>query len=144
MKMVSIEKFNLKKTKRRVYRYFMDLERLEWEQARLNVQKGLTAKYDISNENNRQGYIATGKDEFNLKAKEEKNEELEKHLEGYHWAKSILSEQELQYIIEYFANRKYEDEVVDLLGFSGSDSRAFRALKRKSIYKFAYVLNLVV
>jgi len=144
VKMVSIEKFNLKKTKRRVYRYFMDLERLEWEQARLNVQKGLTAKYDISNENNRQGYIATGKDEFNLKAKEEKNEELEKHLEGYHWAKSILSEQELQYIIEYFANRKYEDEVVDLLGFSGSDSRAFRALKRKSIYKFAYVLNLVV
>ena len=144
MKMVSIEKFNLKETKRKVYHYFMDLERLEWEQARLNVQKGLTAKYDISNENNRQGYIATGKDEFNLKAKEEKKEEIEKHLEGYQWAKSILSEQELQYIIEYFANRKYEDEVVDLLGFSGSDSRAFRALKRKSIYKFAYVLNLVV
>jgi len=104
----------------------------------------LTAKYDIASENNRKGYVAAGKDEFNLKAKEEKKEELEKHLEGYQWAKSILSEQELQYITEYFVNGKYEDEVVGLLGFSGSDSRAFRELKRKAIYKFAFVLNLVV
>jgi len=59
-------------------------------------------------------------------------------------AKSILSEQEQLYITEYFINGKYEDEVVELLGFSRSDSRAYRSLKRKAIYKFAYVLNLVV
>ena len=144
MKILFMEKFNLKETKKKINRYFSDLEKLEWEQARLNIQKGLTAKYDVANENNKQGYVATGKDEFNMKAREAKKEELEKHLEGYQWAKSILSEQELQYITEYFENGKYEDEVVDLLGFSGSDSRAFRDLKRKAIYKFAYVLNLVV
>ena len=144
MKMSFVEKFNLKETKRKVNHYFMEIERLEWEQARLNVQKGLTTKYDIANENKRQGYIATGKDEFNLKAKEAKKEELEKHLAGFEWAKSILSEEELQYIIEYFMNGKYEDEVVGLLGFSDSDSRAFRDLKRKAIYKLAYVLDLVV
>ena len=144
MKISFMEKFNLKETKRKVNHYFMDLERLEWEQARLNVQRGLTAQYDMANENSRQGYVATGKDEFNLKAKEEKKDELEKHLEGYRWAKSILTEQELQYITEYFVNGKFEDEVVGLLGYSGSDSRAFRDLKRKAIYKFAYVLNLVV
>ena len=144
MKISFMEDFNLKETKRNVNQYFMDLERLEWEQARLNIQRGLTAKYDITNENNEQEYVSVGKDEFNLIAKEEKKEELEKHLAGYHWAKSILSEQEQRYIIEYFVNGKYEDEVVDLLGFSGSDSRTFRNLKRKAIYKFAYVLNLVV
>ena len=135
------EKFDLKETKRKVRHYFIDLERLEWEQARLNVQRGLTANHDIASRNE---YVAIGKDEFNLSAKEEKEEELEKHLAGYHWAKSILSEQEQRYILEYFLNRKYEDEIVDLLGFGRSDSRAFRNLKRKAIYKFAYVLNLVV
>ena len=144
MKISFMEKFNLKETKKKINRYFSDLEKLEWEQARLNIQKGLTAKYDVSNENSRQGYVATGKDEFNMKAREAKKEELEKHLEGYQWAKSILSEQELQYITECFVNGKYEDEVVGLLGFNGSDSRAFRDLKRKAIYKFAYVLNLVM
>jgi len=97
-----MENFNLKETKRKVNHYFMDLERLEWEQARLSVQKGLTAQYDIANENDRQEYVAVGKDEFNLSAKEEKREELEKHLNSYRWAKSILSEPEQLYITEYF------------------------------------------
>jgi len=139
-----IEKFDLKETKKKVNHYFMELERLEWEQARLSAGKGLTAKYDVAYENNRQGYVATGKDAFSLSAKEGKKKEIEKHLAGYQWAKSILSEQELQYITECFVNGKYEDEVVGLLGFNGSDSRAFRDLKRKAIYKFAYVLNLVM
>ena len=144
MKMSFAEDFNLKETKRNVNHYFMDLERLEWEQARLNIQRGLTAQYDIANENNEQEYVSVDRDEFNLIAKEENTEELKKHLAGYHWAKSILTEQEQRYIIEYFVNGKYEDEIVDLLGFSDSDCRAFRNLKRKAIYKFAYVLNLVV
>jgi len=54
-----------------------------------------------------------------------------------------LSEQEQRYITEYFVNGKYEDEVVGLLGYSGSDSMGFRNLKRKAIFKFAYVLSLV-
>ena len=50
----------------------------------------------------------------------------------------------LLYIMEYFINRKYEDELVDLLGFNNSDSIEFKKLKRSAIYKFADFLNLVV
>ena len=140
----NLDSFNLKETKKKVNDYFMDLERLKWEEARLNVQRGLTANYDVSTEDKKGAYVATGTDEFNLSAKENKSEELQKHLAGYHWAKSILSEQEQRYITEYFVNGKYEDEVVGLLGYSSHVSRPFRNLKRKAIYKFAYVLNLVV
>lgn len=135
------EKFDMKETKRKLHHYFMDLERLEWEQARLNIQQGLTSKHD---ENQRQDYVTVGKDEFNLLAKDEKNEEVEKYLASYNLAKSILSKDEQQYITEYFVNKKREDELADLFYYSGSDSRAFRDLKRRAVYKFAYVLNLVV
>ena len=147
MKMSLTEKldsFNLKETKDKVSGYFAELKELEWEQARLNVQNGLIAKYEASEEDKSQPYVTVGKDEFNLSAKAEKDEELEKHLSGYRWAKSILSEQEQLYITEYFKNGKYQDEVVGLLGYNGSDDRGFRNLKRRAIYKFAYVLNLVV
>ena len=140
----NLESFNLKETKKKVSDYFMDLEKLEWEQARLNVQSGLIARCDEVTADKTQAYVTTGKDEFNLSARAEKEEELKKHLAGYYWAKSILSEQEQLYITEYFVNGKYEDEVVDLLGYSSHTSRPFRSLKRKAIYKFAYVLNLVV
>jgi len=140
----NLDSFSLRNTKKRVKGYFKDLDRLEWEQARLDIQKGLTAKHNVANESKKQSYVATGADEFNLSAKEEKRKELANHLAGYQWAKDILSEQEQLYITEYFINGKYEDEVVGLLGYSGSDSMGFRNLKRKAIYKFAYVLNLVV
>jgi len=140
----SLDNFNLRETKKKVNDYFSDLDRLEWEQARLAIQRGLTAQYDVANEDKNGAYVAIGKDEFNLSAKEEKRKELANHLAGYQWAKSILSQQEQQYITEYFINGKYEAEVVGLLGYKGSDSMAFRNLKRKAIYKFAYVLNLVV
>ena len=140
----TLDNFNFRETKKRVNDYFSDLDRLEWEHARLSIQRGLTAKYDAVNENQGQGYVTTGADEFNLSAKEEKRKELANHLAGYQWAKNILSEQEQLYITEYFINGKYEDEVVGLLGYRGSDSMGFRNLKRKAIYKFAYVLNLVV
>jgi len=139
-----IDSYDYLKTKRNVNNYFSDLEELKWEQARLSVQNGLITNYDISNENAKQPYIRVGKDEFNLSAISEKNNELKKHLSGYYWAKSILTEQEQLYIMEYFANGKYEDEVIGLLGYSHPDSTAFRKLKRRAIYKFAYVLNLVV
>jgi len=140
----NLDSFNLRETKKRVNDYFSDLDRLEWEQARLDIQRGLTAKYEAIDENQGQGYVTTGADEFNLSAKEEKRKELANHLVGYQWAKDILSGQEQRYITEYFINGKYEDEVVGLLGYKGSDSMGFRNLKRKAIYKFAYVLNLVV
>ena len=140
----NLDSFNLKETKKKVQNYFKDLEKLKWEQARLNVQKGLIAKCDIASGDKEQSYIAIDRDEFNLSAQAEKDEEIQKHLAGYYWAKSILSQQEQLYIVEYFINGRYQDEVVGLLGFNGSDDRAFRSLKRKAIYKFAYVLNLVV
>ena len=140
----NLDSFDLKETKRKVTDYFSELEKLKWEQARLNVQRGLTTNYDISNEDKNQKYVAIGKDEFNLSAKAEKSEELRRHLAGYYWAKSILSEQEQLYITEYFINGKYQDEVVGLLGYTGYTSRPYINLKRRAIYKFAYVLNLVV
>jgi len=140
----TIDSFNIKETKERISSYFSDLDRLELEQARINIQRGLIARYEASDEDKTQAYVSTGVDEFNLSAKENKNKEIEKHLSGYYWAKSILSAQEQLYIIEYFKNGKYEDEVVGLLGYNGIDDRGFRKLKRTAIYKFAYVLDLVV
>ena len=140
----NLDSYNIKETKKKVKDYFRDLEKIKWEQARLDVQRGLIAKYKISPEDKNKAYIIVRKDEFNLSAKENKNEELQKQLAEYYFAKSILSEEEQAYIIEYFINGKYEDEVVDLLGYNGTDDRGFRKLKRYAIYKFAYVLNLVV
>lgn len=139
-----IDSFDLGRTKRNVNHYFETLEELKWERAKLRAQKGLTANYEIAPENHIQPYITVGKDTFNLAALETKDEEIAKHLSDFYWAQSILTKQEQLYITEYFVNGKYEDEVIGLLGFTTSDSRAFRKLKRRAIYKFAYVLNLLV
>ena len=37
--------------------------------------------------------------------------------------------------MEYFVNRKYEDQIVDLLGFTTNDSLAFKKLKRSAVYR---------
>ena len=140
----NLEKFNFEETKRKVNNYFIDLERLEWEWTKLNVQKGLTANYDFSVEYRKQPYVSIGKDAFNLSAKELTEEELKKYISNYYWAKSVLSEAEQLYIIEYFINRKYEDEIIDLLGFNNSDSNEFKKIKRSAVYKFADFLNLLV
>ena len=140
----TISNYNFGETKRNINNYFDNLEQLRWEQARLNAQKGLTADYDFSIENKNHKNISIGRDQFNLSALETKDGEIKKHLLGFHWAKSILSEQEQLYIIEYFVNHKYEDEIVELLEFNCNDGSAFRRLKRQAIYKFAYVLNLLV
>ena len=139
-----LDSFDLRETKRNINNYFDNLEKLEWDQAKLNAQKGLTTNYDLSLENKNQSFIKIGKDDFNLSAIEDKDGEIKKHLAGFYWAKSILSEQEQLFITEYFANGKYEDEVVGLLGFNNSESRIFQRIKRRTIYKFAYVLNLLV
>jgi hypothetical protein len=100
----NIGDFNLIETKKKVSNYFMVLEKLEWEPARLNVQRGLVAKHKVADESKKQPYVVAGADEFNLSAKEAKAEKLKKHLSGYYWAKSILTAQEQLYITEYFVN----------------------------------------
>ena len=136
--------FDLEETKRNVNDYFINLERMEWELAKLTAQNGLVANYDFENEYINQPYIPIGKDVFNLSAIQNKEEELKKIISSYYWAKTVLSEKEQFYIAEYFVNRKYEDELVDLLGFNNSDSVEFKKLKRSAIYKFADFLNMVV
>ena len=140
----NLEGFNFEETKKNVNSYFMNLETLEWEWAKLNAQKGLTANYDFETEYSRQPYSSIGKDILNLSAKELKEDELKEYISNYYWAKSVLSDVEQLYIAEYFVNRKYEDEIIDLLGFNNSDSNEFKKLKRSAIYKFADFLSILV
>ena len=140
----NLKQFNFEKTKKNVNDYFVNMENLKWEWAKLNAQKGLTANYDFSVEYRRLPYISIGKDILNLSAKECTEEELKVYIANLHWATSILSDVEQLYIMEYFVNRKYEDEIVDLLGFNNSDSNEFKKLKRSAIYKFADFLSLLV
>ena len=53
----TIDSFNLKETKDKVSNYFTDLQKLEWEHARLNVQRGLIAKYEATEEDKNQPYV---------------------------------------------------------------------------------------
>jgi len=140
----NLQNFNFEETKRNVNNYFRRLETLEWELAKLNAQNGLTLKYDFATEYSKQPYLQMGKDIFNLSAKELTDDELKRYISNYYWATSILSDIEQIYIMEYFINHKYEDEIVDLLGFNNSDSNEFRVLKRSAIYKFADFLSLLV
>ena len=136
--------FNFEETKKKVNDYFLVLEKLAWELAKANAQKGLTANYDFLVDYKKQPFIPIGKDEFALKAKENKEEQLKKYMSNYYWAISILCEREQIYIEECFINRKFEDEIVGLLGCTSSDSNQFRKLKKSAIYKFADFLGLVV
>lgn len=140
----NLEHFNFGETKKNVINYFIQLEKLEWELAKLNVQKGLTANYDFSVEYKRQPYSPIGKDELCLSVKEDKEKQLKQYISSYYWAKSILSDKEKIYIKECYISHKYEEELVDLLGFTSSDSNEFRKLKRSAIYKFADFLNLII
>jgi len=139
----NLEGFNFETTKRNVSNYFKVLEKLEWEFAKLNAQNGQVANYDFTTEYQKQSYIPIDKDMFNLSVKEQKGEQLKKYIASYYWAKSVLSDKEQIYIHEYFVNQKYEDEIVDLLGFASSDSNEFRKLKRSAIYKFADFFGLL-
>ena len=140
----NLDGFNFEETKRNVNSYFMDLENLEWQWTKLNAQKGLTANYDFEANYRKQPFMKIGTDMFNVSAKELTEEELKKQISSFYWAKSILSDTEQLYLMEYFINRKYEDEIVDLLGFSNSDSNEFKKLKKSAIYKFADFLSLLV
>lgn len=139
-----LENFNFEETKKNINSYFMYLDDLEWEFEKLNAQKCLTANYDFRVEYKKQPYSPVGKDIFNLSAKELKEEELKKYISGYYWAISVLSPEEQLYIDGCFIKRKYEEELVDLLGFSNIYSRGFIRLKKSAIYKFADFLNLLV
>ena len=136
--------FNYKETKSEVNNYFIDLEKLKWEWAKLNAQKGLTANYDFSVEYKKKPYIPFGKDVFKISAKNLKEEEIKQYISNYYWAESILSDMEKAYIKECFINRKSEEDLIGVLGFYSPDSNRFRKLKKSAVYKFADFLNLVV
>jgi hypothetical protein len=136
--------FNFEATKKKVNGYFLCLEKLAWELAKINAQKGLIINYDFSADYRKLPFIPVGKDEFALRTKENKEEQLKKYLANYYWAQSVLSDKEQIYIAERFINRRYEDEIVGLLGCVSSDSNEFRKLKKSAIYKFADFLGLVV
>jgi len=138
-----LEKFNYEDTKRNVSSYFESLADLEWELARLNAGQGISRVHDYSTEHRKQPYNPIGKDIFNICAKECKENELKQYISDFYWAKSFLSDAEQLYLMEYFINRKYEDEIIDLLGFNSSDSREYKRLKRSAVYKFADFLNLI-
>lgn len=140
----NLEDFNFEATKKNITDYFNNLEKLNWEWEKLNAQKGLTANYNFEAEYQKQPYITIGKDEFGLSAKEYTEEQIKKHLSSYHWAISIMSDIEKLYIKECFINHKYQDELVDLLGFCNRDDHRFRRLRKSAIYKFADFFNLVV
>lgn len=76
----NLEGFNFEATKKNVINYFRVLERLEWEWAKLNAQKGLTASYDFANEYQTQPYTPIDKDTFDLAVKENKEEQLKKYI----------------------------------------------------------------
>ena len=59
-------------------------------------------------------------------------------------AKSVLSDMEQLYIRECFVNHTYELELIDMLGFSSVDSKAFKKLKKSAVFKFADFLDLLV
>jgi len=139
-----LEGFNFEETKRNVSNYFQGLENLEWEYAKLSAQRGLTANYDFSLEYSKQPFMKLGVDMFNLSAKELTEDELKKHISSFYWARSILSDEEQLYLMEYFVNRKYEDEILELLGFNSRDNIEFKKIKRNAIYKFADFLSLLV
>jgi len=140
----NLKNFDFEGTKKNIYNYFMKLEKLQWEWAKLNAQRGVTADYDFEVEYKKQPYSPVGQDEFALSAKEDKEKQLREYISSYYWAKSVLSDKEQLYIAECFLNHKYEDEIIELLGFASRDNKEFRKLKKSAVYKFADVLDLVV
>jgi len=143
MSVGNLENLNFEETKRNVSSYFMDLEKLEWEWAKLNVQQGITSNYDFESEYVNQPYIPIGKDTFNLMAKDNKEEELKKYISSYYWARSLLTDKEQIYINEYFMNQKHENEIAELLGYNSIEIREYRTLRRSALYKFADFLKIL-
>jgi len=138
-----LKEFDFEKTKNNVRKYFEKLEHIEWELAKINIQKGLSVDYDLAVEYKRKPYIRIGKDEFCLSAKEYKEDELKNYLFSYYWGRSFLTHEEQVYIHEYFINHKYEYEIAGLFNCAYYDSYGFWKLKRSAIYKFADFLNLI-
>ena len=139
----NLENFDFNRTKKNIINYFKIIEKLQWELAKITAQNGLVVKIDFSTEYQKQPYTPVGTDIFNLSIKEQKQEQLKKYLYSYYWAKSVLSDKEQLYIEECFVHGKYEDEIIDLLGFYSANNRDFRELKRSAVYKFADFLNLL-
>jgi hypothetical protein len=138
-----LKKFDFEGTKSSVRKYFENLENIEWELAKINIQKGMTANYDLAVEYKNNPYIRIGKDEFCLSAKEYKEDELKNYLFSYYWGKSFLTDKEQIYIHEHFVNHRYEYEISEMIGCAYPDDYEFRKIKKSAVYKFANFLNLI-
>ena len=62
----NLNDFDLEETKRNIKNYFKYFDKLQWQLAKLNAQKGLTANYDFDVEYKKLPYIPIGKDDFKL------------------------------------------------------------------------------
>lgn len=144
LSMQNLENFNYEETKRQVKNYFKKIEKLEWQLAKINIQKGLTTKYDLTHEYQKYPYSPMSEDNFNLSVKENVEEQYIRYMSNYYWAKSLLSDKEQIYIEECFVSRKCEEDLINILGFKYIDGYDFKKLKRSAIYKFADFLDLVV
>ena len=69
-----LKEFNFEETKKNLRSYFEELEKLEWEWAKLGAQKRLTANYDFASAYKNEPYSPMGKDIFNLSIKEFKED----------------------------------------------------------------------
>ena len=140
----NLESLNYVETKKNVNNFFLNLEKLAWQLAKENNQKGLTANYNFSAEYKKQPYVPIGKDAFKLSAKEHKEEQIKQYIANYYWAEKALTDKEQLYIREYFVNRKFEDEFIEMLGFNNIHSNEYINLKKSAIYKFADFLGLLI
>ena len=136
--------FNYEETKKEVKKYFRKIEKLEWKLARINIQKGLIAKYDLTVEYQKHPFKPISKDDFNLSVKENIEEQYIRYMSNYYWAQSVLSEKEQIYIEQCFISCKCEEEIIGVLGFKYVDDYDFKKLKKSAVYKFADFFDLVV
>jgi len=140
----NLENFDFEATKKNVNDFFVTLELIEWEWAKLVAHTGLPENYEFSDEYTKEPYSPIGKDVFGISAKDCKEDQVKKFISNYYWAINCLSQLEQTYIVEYFVNRKYEGELMEQLGFYNTDSNEFRRLKKSAVFKFADFLNIVV
>lgn len=140
----NLRDFNFDETKKNVWKYFLGLERLQIQWAKLNAQKGMTANYNFEVEFKKQPYSPIGKDDFSLIAKEFVEDEINNYISMYFWACEVLTEEEKLYVDACFLQRKHEGEIINLLGYRSIDDNDFRVLKKSAVFKFAEFMNLVI
>lgn len=141
-----LDDYNFKDTKLNVDHYFEHIEKMEWQYEKLNCLRGLTAKYDLTCDNEKRLYSPIGKDIFNISAKECTEEKLKQIIYTFNYALDNLEEVEKKFIKSHYRDHKSDDEVINELGLINlySDSYEYRHIKRSAIIRFASFLGVEV